>query len=1418
MKKINYKSVSQEQQINSKDLLDDGGSPNRQIIKQGDSNQNELKQNLNTFPQQIRESDLVWQQAQKGNIFQNTQGEEDDSLFIQTQRQNNQQLIFDMKNEASKIQKSSPPSKRSNKSHSMSIKSKHKEDSDNQNEQNLLVQNFFAEQTPPVNKNKLQDQLSNFTNKIETQSKQFKKRNGTMLISTQQKDDDKNVISPFDEEQKQLNLNTKKVLKQPSIQQGSSKILQRNGKSFVNQLSIKNNRNFQRVFASNIYSNQINSSEISDILETQQVSSRKWSFINGYLKLLKVKNKFLDLINHKQITDVERRFVMDQSDGFYSTQKKQTQTKSLLNRILTFTFHPAQALTLSIKIGMLLVTFYNLLFVPLIVGFQLNMDSSIVLIQQISGIFYFFEIFLNFRIPIYVKGEIQMDLWVIAKDYLNFNFLLDLVSVVGCALGTINTYFTLFTLVRITNLFTYTNYVNNHFYFAERFYKTWTLTRLIIFIIFMAHIFACIFHYIGLQHLNDDHFKSWLLNYNIQSEIWQVRYNYSLYYSFITMITIGYGDIAPQNSHERIACIAFALTSSIIFSFSINTIGNIFQDYFTKFQHQLQMRYNAIKFLRSRQVDKNLQLRILKYIEYIHEIERESPEKGLQIMNQVSEELKTEVFQDYYGNILQQNKYFSLNYSKQSILKLSLHVKEKMFAPGEILFEQGDQDGRLYYIIKGECEFYLKSREGSKNFLQLNLFQQTNQQFFGYKGFISGIPRELSCRSKNVSHVFYIQREDLINILKQDPQDYEKFCKIKDQFLFYTNSLGELCFACKNFGHTLTQCNRIHYVKNRSLLIQKYNFSEHQKRLPHKRKKNKYKSMLEINNVNIQVLNYKKMLIIDVVKEEINGQIEEQYLQYLQQEPIEKVQEFFPYLEFQEEGIILKNQSDQVDSESDLYTESDQSNSDTGEENDQKKYMNSIQEMIEDNLSHQNIKNNTDKLQKNKQQKLFKNEQKESKYNSLSKQKSFSNLNKLSQRNIQDQKLNAIQNRKEEDSKSMSIQDDYCDKSNSDNLEKMQINKSIESINKEIVYNQKQELKASQLQFFEQDYIDLNEIVEDDFNSQQNKLLIISSDDNQITDQINNILNNDAKQSLDSSSSSIKDQQRIQIYYKQFKQQQSEKIISQEVNDNKLNKQANQLNVIKIKSKQTSQNQNQRLDEGVDLGGKYLHIKTSQKNKNKSSLKNCPQNHRLTKKDFSDITNQINNQGLAFISRFTSTKGLDLNPNEKRFSQIPLLSSINFNAKENLMVQKINSGLEMQNTYSGLQKISKQSNSQYAHSKFFSQRDQEQNNLSSMKNFKSFLDSSESIQDQDKNYKEKFSRQQDKQQPSKYFLQQKIINQLMDLYIFDFETLKEYKNYFPHNNASIVCKCLKKDHNNNLISQKKLNNKEFYRTCTKFNI
>ena len=64
--------------------------------------------------------------------------------------------------------------------------------------------------------------------------------------------------------------------------------------------------------------------------------------------------------------------------------------------------------------------------------------------------------------------------------------------------------------------------------------------------------------------------------YHLENTDWQERLIVSLYYSIITMITVGYGDIAPSTSVERIYVVLMCFISCGTFGYVINKIGNIF--------------------------------------------------------------------------------------------------------------------------------------------------------------------------------------------------------------------------------------------------------------------------------------------------------------------------------------------------------------------------------------------------------------------------------------------------------------------------------------------------------------------------------------------------------------------------------------------------------------------------------------------------------------------------------------------------------------------------------------------------------------------------------------------------------------------------------------------------------------------------
>ena len=136
----------------------------------------------------------------------------------------------------------------------------------------------------------------------------------------------------------------------------------------------------------------------------------------------------------------------------------------------------------------------------------------------------------------------------------------------------------LFFFTKIFTLMKVSKRMMNRFQIRYQWKGIKDLITLFLVIILITHLTACGWYYVGNVSITNFEENNWIKTQNLNEETWYIKYMSSLYWSSVTIMTVGYGDIVPQNYLERFYCLFVVLFGCLILPYSINSIGLIIQD------------------------------------------------------------------------------------------------------------------------------------------------------------------------------------------------------------------------------------------------------------------------------------------------------------------------------------------------------------------------------------------------------------------------------------------------------------------------------------------------------------------------------------------------------------------------------------------------------------------------------------------------------------------------------------------------------------------------------------------------------------------------------------------------------------------------------------------------------------------------
>ena len=403
-----------------------------------------------------------------------------------------------------------------------------------------------------------------------------------------------------------------------------------------------------------------------------------------------------------------------------------------------------------------------------------------------SLIFAIFGIFLNFNTKIFTKEKLESLRANIAKHYIRSYFLIDFLGLLAILLHfsqKIQFFSFLYCVKAISVQRTFRKLEKLSFC---RFFEFFSTTVFLLNFFTFLHFLSCFWFL--TEKTSDFSFEN-------RDKIFD--YFFSIYYINSNINFMANSPILPQKTSEILWVLSL---NFIAFSFIVYLYQRIFMK---NSQKDLILLNN---FMKKREISSNLRRKINDYLVDFHGKDQENS-NSLRIIENIGENLKKQLFLEAYLPILASIRFFSKNFSQNSLNSLTKLIKEKDFFPGETLSEDF-LNKTFYFIIEGEFDVFF-----SKNSPELVIKKLYSGDSFGEFSFFNEKFEILHMKSSGNSSVLTLNFDDFYSVITKNPRDYEVFCQIKDEILLYGNSfkLYKTCYFCKNSSHFLTNCPLIHY-------------------------------------------------------------------------------------------------------------------------------------------------------------------------------------------------------------------------------------------------------------------------------------------------------------------------------------------------------------------------------------------------------------------------------------------------------------------------------------------------------------------------------------------------------------------------------------------------------------------------------
>jgi hypothetical protein len=359
----------------------------------------------------------------------------------------------------------------------------------------------------------------------------------------------------------------------------------------------------------------------------------------------------------------------------------------------------------------MLFILYNALMIPYSSSFTKNQVTGLEYTERFIDVYFMIELILNFFTGVEVDGKVNFNHKTIVERYLLGWFWVDFVSAFpwfvfdGSSLK-FATLFKLFRLLRLLRMFKLSRIMHRLEMALYIRSSVSSLAKFMFATFGVIHWMTCGFFTISYQGADPDDVEgTWVVYQDLlnPSKTAFDQYVASLYWSVMTMTTVGYGDVAPKSTNERVFAVFAMLVGALFFGYGISEVVNIvasLREKDTLFRRQMD---TVNSYMKARDLPQELREEIREYMVQLQKSKEHDLDAEEEILDQLSAMLRSKVAFAINDHFLSGMPFFAGS-DPGFLLDLALSMRMLYLPPFENVITEGEYGDTMYFIVRGAIE------------------------------------------------------------------------------------------------------------------------------------------------------------------------------------------------------------------------------------------------------------------------------------------------------------------------------------------------------------------------------------------------------------------------------------------------------------------------------------------------------------------------------------------------------------------------------------------------------------------------------------------------------------------------------------------------------------------------------------------